>query len=200
MFEDGFEAVAGVTAEPDEIATLGIEGLRLLSQDLRLALIQEVQKAPRTVRQLADRLGVPATRLYYHLDRLVQHGVVKVVATRQVSGITERLYRAAGRSFRPDPDLLAGAPAQIADAILAGLRDEIARGFAGPAPDTADRRLLTRSRLLLRPDDRARLVTRLLEVVTEFADLDLATEDDPDGTPDDAEHLGLVVGVYPIVT
>jgi AcrR family transcriptional regulator len=48
----------------------------------------------RTVKELAEALGVPPTRLYYHVKILEHAGLIEVVERRMVSGIEERTYRA----------------------------------------------------------------------------------------------------------
>ncbi|MDJ0954858.1 MAG: winged helix-turn-helix domain-containing protein [Acidimicrobiia bacterium] len=100
-----------------------IETLRLLSDPMRLAIL-ELLAEPATVTALADELGVPRTRLYRHLHRLEEAGLVKTVQTRQVRGTTESSYQAVADRFVPTPELLADAPLDdVAEAALGVIFD-----------------------------------------------------------------------------
>src|SRR5262245_31172041 len=76
----------------DDLATL-----RLLSDPLRL--IEELGVVPTTVKALARAMGMKPNRLYYHVNLLEQHGLVRVTHTRIVSGIVERTYALVARHF-----------------------------------------------------------------------------------------------------
>ena len=83
---DGVDGILDVKVIED-LATL-----RLLSDPLRLRLIEELGVQPTTVKALARAMGMKPNRLYYHVNLLEQHGLVRVTQTRIVSGIVERTY------------------------------------------------------------------------------------------------------------
>ena len=100
-----------------------VETLRVLNDPLRLAIL-ELLMEPGTVTALAEELAVPRTRLYRHLHRLEEAGLVETVETRQVRGTTESSYRAVADRFVPAPELLAEAPLEdIAEAALSIIFD-----------------------------------------------------------------------------
>ena len=76
--------------------------------------------APRTVAELAAEIGMPANRLYYHVKRLVDCGLVQQVDARASGRHTERIYgRAAERiRFSGDLELYEGG-------LLRGIADEL---------------------------------------------------------------------------
>ncbi len=78
----------------DDLATL-----RLLSDPLRRALIEKLGEGPTTVKQLARAMDMKPNRLYYHVNLLEDHGLVRVTQTRIVSGIVERTYALVARRF-----------------------------------------------------------------------------------------------------
>ncbi len=78
----------------DDLATL-----RLLSDPLRLRLIEELGVQPTTVKALARAMDMKPNRLYYHVNLLEEHGLVRVTQTRIVSGIVERTYALVARHF-----------------------------------------------------------------------------------------------------
>lgn len=80
------------------------ETLKVIADPLRLELLSLLGE-PRTAKELAGALGVPTTRLYYHLRVLEGHGLIKVVSTRLVSGIEEKTYRSLGNNWVPAPEL-----------------------------------------------------------------------------------------------
>jgi DNA-binding transcriptional ArsR family regulator len=84
-----------------------LETVRVMADPLRQQLLDMLRGEPLTVTHLAQRLGVKRTQLYHHLNLMVKHGLVRVVRTRLVSGITEKWYRAAALSFIVDRALFA---------------------------------------------------------------------------------------------
>lgn len=59
---------------------------------------------PATITQIAQRVGLAKGSSSYHVRLLERAGLVKVVRTRKVRGVTERYYAMAARSIElPDP-------------------------------------------------------------------------------------------------
>src|ERR1043165_9400136 len=74
------------------------ETLKALSDPLRLRILETmVTRAaePWSVKELATAMGVPQTRLYHHIDLLVERDLIRAAAQRVVSGIIETRYRIA---------------------------------------------------------------------------------------------------------
>ena len=88
-----------------EFVIQDIETLRAISDPLRIRLL-ELMAQPQTVKEIAAQLGVGKTKLYYHLNLLEKHGIIRVARTRVVSGIIEKSYQVAAFSFRPAKELL----------------------------------------------------------------------------------------------
>jgi DNA-binding transcriptional ArsR family regulator len=160
-----------------------LETLRVLVDSQRHRIVTLLIDEPQTARELAERLGLARTRLYYHLALLEQHGLIVVSSTRLVSGIEERRYRAAGRTFRVDRALLAAeasepqiadTQANILEAVAGDLRARAASG--GTAPEAADDEgvLVARSFLHLGEERRGALRSRLAALMEEFRDADPA--------------------------
>jgi DNA-binding transcriptional ArsR family regulator len=116
MVEEGQMAAERVISD--------LETLRLLADPLRLRLLAVLRDRPGTVKELAEQVGTAPSKLYYHIELLERHSLVAVVATRVVSGITEKQYRVTALDFRVDRALLAlgGAEAAI-DGMLAAVID-----------------------------------------------------------------------------
>lgn len=95
-----------IPSEFSEIADL--ETLKVIADPLRLR-IRELMSEPCTVKQIAAELGMPATKLYYHVNLLEKHGLIVMVDTRIVSGIIEKQYQAAARELRVSGNLLSSS-------------------------------------------------------------------------------------------
>jgi DNA-binding transcriptional ArsR family regulator len=82
------------------------EQIAVLGDDTRVAII-ELCARPQTVSALAEALDVPRTRLYHHVKRLTEQGLLRVVKTKKVGPVTESHYQTAAYTFRPSKRLLA---------------------------------------------------------------------------------------------
>lgn len=76
-----------------------------LTSGLRMRILMLCHQ-PLSVREIAERLEMPVTRLYYHINLLEESGFVEVVHTRKSGARLEKIYRTAGRSITPGPELL----------------------------------------------------------------------------------------------
>ena len=91
-----------------QLDTFEIEDVRVLevlNNPVRLRILRHLSE-PSTVRELAERLEVPVTRLYYHLNLLEDVGVIEVVETRKSGAMLQRVYRTVATDFAPVAGLL----------------------------------------------------------------------------------------------
>jgi DNA-binding transcriptional ArsR family regulator len=195
--DDGWVPVAGVDG-PDE--RLDLDDLGLLADvthPVRGKLLRRL-KHPRTVAELAALLDVPVTRLYHHVNRLEQLGLVRVVATRRVGAVTERRYQVAARSIGVSHELvetsdageMADAMGSLFDVAKVGLQREIESGaHLGLARLDLDS-TLSLAELRLSPDRRRELIARLEDIIGDFSSD--AADDEPAG-----ETMILFIAAYP---
>jgi DNA-binding Lrp family transcriptional regulator len=93
--------------KPEEMRVISdLETLRVLSDALRLQIVETTVDEARTVKQIAKMLGTSTTKLYYHVNQLEEADILKVVATRIVSGVIEKQYRATAKAFTVNKSLL----------------------------------------------------------------------------------------------
>src|SRR5258707_12858325 len=64
-----------------------LQQLKTLSDPLRVDMLEGLLYEARTVKQIATLLGVPPTKLYYHMNALAAAGFARVVQTQVKSGI-----------------------------------------------------------------------------------------------------------------
>jgi DNA-binding transcriptional ArsR family regulator len=148
----------------DDLATL-----RLLSDPLRLRLIEELGVQPTTVKALARAMGMKPNRLYYHVNLLEQHGLVRVTQTRIVSGIVERTYALVARHFAVSEALALRTDVKrdVTDTLMRVVSAEL-----GEAVDAEARggppNVVGRMQLWLTDDERAGFEQQLGELLEKY--------------------------------
>jgi DNA-binding transcriptional ArsR family regulator len=77
-----------------------------LRQKIVRALSRNVHEQPRvmTVKQLAEELGEPTTKLYRHMKQLLAVNLIQVAELRLVGGIVEQHYRVAQKGWGVHPE------------------------------------------------------------------------------------------------
>ncbi|ACZ90285.1 helix-turn-helix domain-containing protein [Streptosporangium roseum] len=82
-----------------------IEQAEALLKPQRIEVLRQLAE-PRTCTEVAARLGQTPQRVYYHVKRLVEAGLVEQVSERKVRGIHEGIYQAGARSYWLSPRLV----------------------------------------------------------------------------------------------
>lgn len=151
-----------------------LERLRLLSDPLKLRLIQAFAEAEATIGEVAEALGEPLTKLYRHVDALLEAGLIEVTRTRRKRGTVERHFRAVARRYEVKRDLLAagshGEEDDSSRALLRGAEEEILGALR--ANDEVFPPTVARFRVKASPERLAELEQRLFDWLeeTEAAD------------------------------
>lgn len=174
-----------------------VEELRALADPVRLAILTaldaqgpDAELPVLSVKELAQRLDEPQTKLYRHVKQLEAAGLIHVAATRMVSGILEQRYQASQRSMR----LSRGLASQHADETVLAVRsafDTFLNGFAARARaadwprDSQDRSVVYLGESGVTPAAADRIRARLQELIDEVE----AAE--PGDVP-----IGVAIGFY----
>jgi DNA-binding transcriptional ArsR family regulator len=179
-----------------------VETLKALSDPLRLRMLETMVARPDTawsVKELATALDVPQTRLYHHVELLLERDLIGLASQRVVSGIIESRYRIRALSFRLDRRFLSNDPSlheagrELLHTVFDSARDEVAAALhawlvahpdADPAADPdaidqPDRPLLTRGLAVLPPARAAEFRRRLVALMNEYE----TDRDAPDAVP-----------------
>jgi DNA-binding transcriptional ArsR family regulator len=82
-----------------------IDRASILLHPLRLQLLKRMVE-PSTCTRLAESLGEAPQKVYYHVKKLEEAGLVEKVSERRVRGTVESSYRAAARSYWLSPELV----------------------------------------------------------------------------------------------
>jgi DNA-binding transcriptional ArsR family regulator len=178
--EDGVQLVR----EVDEASTL-----KALADPIRLKILRVLMESAGlpvlSVKELAEQLGEPQTKLYRHVKVLETAGLIRVAATRLVSGIVEQRYQAAQHDLVfKGPGLSASAEAEaMADSILTMYREELFASLRA-SQDTTGRG--EQAKALVRLTDVRLPAARAAALRQQLADIAKeleGTADDPDGIP-----------------
>jgi DNA-binding transcriptional ArsR family regulator len=176
-----------------------VETLKALSDPTRVAILRALmdgsptRPAVMSVKELAERLGEPQTKLYRHVKQLADRGLIRVAETRIVSGIVEQRYQSGQVSLEFEPGFLGRhAPTDDTTAVFAANLDNFRAEFVdairagqvgfGPevSPDESYRRLLlSRGTATVPPAKAAEFRSRLAALVGEVLD----AEYEEDGVP-----------------
>jgi DNA-binding transcriptional ArsR family regulator len=82
-----------------------IEQAETLLKPQRIEVLRQLAE-PRSCTEVAAQLDQTPQRVYYHVKRLVEAGVVTQVAERRVRGIHEGVYQASARAYWLSPRLV----------------------------------------------------------------------------------------------
>lgn len=138
-----------------------IEILRLLAE-------------PRSCTDVGGQLEQPPQKVYYHVKRMEQAGLVDQVDERRVRGIVEGIYQAAGASYWLSPELVGaigprGAQDELSLGFLLNLAEEMQADLGQLASTPGDRPSLGLSgQVMLRPEDRQQFLAELRGVLEDL--------------------------------
>lgn len=142
-----------------------LETLKIYFDPLRIKIIHTLARQARTVHEIANELNIPFTRLYYHLNLLEKHGIIRVVETRALAGaVEENYYRVTAHMFVIDRKLMTIRPDDaengldlLLDTVLESTRRDIRESINDGVIDLQKRA----------PEPGALLIRRGFSVLTE---------------------------------
>lgn len=82
-----------------------LETLKVLTDPLRMQILQLLDPEPQTINSVAEKLGVASSRLYYHFNLLEKHGLIMVVNTRTLNNLIEKVYWTTAEDVDVEKDL-----------------------------------------------------------------------------------------------
>ena len=150
------------------------EQLRALGDDLRAEIVVLLRERAHSTTELAEKLGLPKGTVGHHVKVLEKAGLIRVVRTRQVRALTEKLYGRTARLFlfKSSDDADGEDVRNVAAASLRTAVEEML-----PLGDD-DRTTFAVLRVRLTDADARRFVRRLDKLTVDFI-----AADDPDGEP-----------------
>lgn len=82
-----------------------LETLRAVSDPLRVQILELLEGQALTVRQVAEKLGLAPSKLYYHFGALEKIGLLEVAETRMVANMLEKTFTSTASLLEVDPSL-----------------------------------------------------------------------------------------------
>ncbi|MDJ0960660.1 MAG: winged helix-turn-helix domain-containing protein [Acidimicrobiia bacterium] len=169
--------------EQPRVATIAsILQIEALSSQARVRVLRYADH-PITVADLARRLDVPPTRLYYHVNLLVEAGLLEQVDERRSGARLEKLYRRTAAEFTLGADIVdvigdrRKAAEAAATVLLDTARAEVEDFLEHSWGEKEEHAYLGRTLVRLTPETATTFAERLNELVDELRDLD---QDDDD--------------------
>lgn len=184
-----------------------LETLKVIAHTLRHQIIESLTLEPLTVKQIADKLGLSPSKLYYHVNLLEEHGLIQVVEKRVVANLIESVYQASAPCLEVDPGLLAFGTDEGRQALhsmlasgLDATRDDLldslearAAQLARGAKEDPRRVLSTRSLSRINKAQAEAFLARLKQLVKEFE----ASDADPGPGEEALQLYALQIVFYP---
>ena len=113
----------------DERWLRDVETIKVFADTRRLELLKRM-KTPNTVKAISAELGIPPSKLYYHINLLHKHDLIRVVGHNIDSGIVEKIYQVTARQLKlVNPLLRKDLPDDTADALFTNLLEDTQRDF-----------------------------------------------------------------------
>lgn len=115
----------------EELIIRDVETMKVVSDARRLKILQAMQR-PITVKNIATEMRLPPSKLYYHVNMLEEHNLIRVVSVSLEKGIVEKTYQVTARQIKIRNPILVGEalPTETAVALWDSLFDSTKTAFA----------------------------------------------------------------------
>jgi DNA-binding transcriptional ArsR family regulator len=151
---------------------------KALADPLRIRVLEWLMEAPRSARELADRAGLSADRLYYHLGQMERAGLIEIAEYRPLArGKVERVY-APAQSEPPGDDASPEEHAAFLGSMLEATALDVTAAFRAKQAGHRREVDLTRGAVRLTDEALAELRGYIEQLGARFTDPD----SDSDGT------------------
>lgn len=192
---------------PETFVIEDLETLKVIADPLRTQILEVLIPEAHNVRQIAEKLGLAPSKLYYHINLLEKHGLIRVVEMRQVANLSEKVYRAAAADLDVHPDLLSFKTEDgqenihnLITTVIDATRQDMLRSLKARAfelergaKERNRRVIVNRTMSRLSEDVALDLAGRINELVKEFS----AAQVDSALTGEDTQPYALTIAFYP---
>ncbi|MGZ4485357.1 MAG: helix-turn-helix domain-containing protein [Actinomycetes bacterium] len=156
--------------------------LRALANPLRATLLELLLERAATVTELAHAVDRPKSTIAYHVNRLVEVGILRVVRTQRVRAIEERYYGRVART------IYIGALSRPEDKQVVAAINGLAEAAAEAAPaHAADELRCTLVHARIPIEEVRNFWSQVQEVARQFAQIPRAGD----------QVYGFAAGLYP---
>lgn len=88
-----------------EMMVNDLETLKILADPLRNQILEILAPERLTVNQIAEKLGLAPSKLYYHINLLEKQGLIREVDSITKGNIIEKIYWITAYGYKMDKDL-----------------------------------------------------------------------------------------------
>jgi DNA-binding Lrp family transcriptional regulator len=171
---------------------------RALAHDLRMKIIDIYHDHhPRTAKQIADVLQLPAPKVHYHVRELVKTGLLFLTDTKENAGILEKYYLPIAKDFRIRLNELEGKEGDNGNSKLTILRksindfrDQYLQSLKNQESGEGEEQLFFLGNLSLNRQEAETLTKELMEVI-QIWQKKKREENTPDG-----RRYGIVLSLF----
>ena len=191
-----------------------LETLKVLSDPFRVQLLEAIRGMNLsnelvTAKMLAERFDRSPKKLYYHINLLEKHDLIRVAETRLVSGIVEKQYQISALDFVVDGNIFSQSKSKeerenaiisVVSDFLDSTRNEIIQLVRSAADQNRDtegtdgQNHLSKDYAYLTPEQVLYFQQRLQEIAHEFAEIGSSP-----GTGE-RQFYSLTAVFFPVVT
>ncbi len=82
-----------------------LEEINIVSDPIRLEIIMTLGTTPKTAQDLSDVIGASRSKIHYHLKILEENGIIEVVDTELINGITQKYFLPVAKAFIPNSEI-----------------------------------------------------------------------------------------------
>ena len=166
-----------------------LEQAKLLTDPFKLKVLEGFAIKPSTTKQVADRMGEKAPRLYRHVDALVDEGLLELVEEKPKRGTIERYYKTIADRFEVDPGLFSSnqddghGALDLLRGVIRDVETDIVRWFDqndDTEPERDDLPLLMKFNVRGSLEEIDRLRDKIDNFLEDCNRVDGEHEDDPD--------------------
>lgn len=109
--------------------------LKAMSEPLRIRMVETLVRTELPIADLARRLGQPLSKLYHHVDVLLEAGLIQITRRVQRRGTEERWFRAVAKDYTVDDSIFSFEDAkepgpealiELTESVFRGTMEEIA--------------------------------------------------------------------------
>lgn len=180
-----------------------LDALKVLADPVRNQILELVEHKSHTVKEVAEKLGLAPSKLYYHFNMLEKFNFIKVVETRQVANLIEKYFQATFRFLSVDPDLFNFSTQEgkenlqsLVEANIDTTREDLIRSFQARtfqlesgAEEKPRSIVISRNLANLSDEKFEELHHKMEDLIREFIDEDTKNPDD--------QTFAMMVAFYP---
>ena len=96
-----------MASEPKDIIKINnTKLLKVISDPTRKKIIDVLYETPLTASEIAEKISYPKDKIYYHIKKLQNNGILIIADSKKVKGITQNKFINAAKKFEIDTSLI----------------------------------------------------------------------------------------------